>query len=740
MFFWIALVHTGMNYSSWTSSVSRCTLSVSDTDTVLQKRLQDAIQTIAALRSELEKVSQPATRDVAMLKLPTVLPESDVPKSEVLAGQHPVCQGLGSTTIPSAISLWMQHIRRIHSSSRLVPMDAKFDYHDLTSRVLHVVSSRLPLSTLTLPEASWSSDFPQLLDRLYSRYQYLKSVAVSSDSPSSAPPPIQILVMGGSVAWGQGCREVCVPRLPRVKMTLQECAFPYRLEQFMNRFALSLITGRMDDDSNAHETGYNATLKLFEVTKVTLGGTNTAVGTTILKYGLVPRKALNADIILNAYSTNDMHVLSEGKGRANETLLNNIIEMGQEFVRTVWSDGADSKSFSIPSGECQPRQHRRPLLLFMDDFLGKSQRNILELSTMSQALITLGSYYGFGSFSFTNSARRMVFADTYETWFSPSGWWKRNLKSKPFCRIDESRKGMLSQTHPGMGAHLSMMWVIAYNLLHITTSFCSLQPWYFHARQQEGSTTWESKLIDSRDKFDISPIAQKIALSNANNPVLGQPRPIQNHVLPPPLTQTLLLDSITQDWKTRELGVMQLQNATIACPDSNNGKPARHKPPCVFSWVGGLSHEQNDLDWVLQRFRNHLVNSTDTNGAMEAMAKAGWGLSNDGNKLGWVPLTGSNDSMVLRFSLTYPIRTIALFHLKSYGEKWDNSTAEIEVQVNRRRRHVVSLKGYHDKQTTETYTYKHELTPSVPAGATLQITIRLFAGSTFKLTGLAICR
>ena len=49
-------------------------------------------------------------------------------------------------------------------------------------------------------------------------------------------------------------------------------------------------------------------ISLFDVTKIAMGGTNTAVGSQVLQYDLLPEEARNPDIVLNAYSTNDMHV------------------------------------------------------------------------------------------------------------------------------------------------------------------------------------------------------------------------------------------------------------------------------------------------------------------------------------------------------------------------------------------------------------------------------------------------
>ena len=156
-----------------------------------------------------------------------------------------------------------------------------------------------------------------------------------------------------------------------------------------------------------------------------MGGTNTAVGSQIFEYDLVPEEARHPDIVINGYATNDMHVLTVLEAQSgNQTLSQRVFEMTQEFVRSV-----------LAPKPCQDK----PLLLHMDDYLGNEQREIMATMELSQAVSALASYYGFGRVSYANVVRDIVYGDTKEFWFSPEGWWPPKAKQ------------MEREIHPGMG-------------------------------------------------------------------------------------------------------------------------------------------------------------------------------------------------------------------------------------------------------------------------------------------------
>ena len=172
---------------------------------------------------------------------------------------------------------------------------------------------------------------------------------------------------------------------------------------------------------------------MFQVTKIAMGGTNTAVGAQVFQFDLLPEEARDPDIVINGYATNDMHVLTVLEAQSgNQTLGQRVFEITQEFVRTVLED--------------KPCRNK-PLLIHMDDYLGNEQREILSTMELSQAVGTLADYYGFARVSYANLVRDIVYGDTREYWFSPEGWWPEGNRSKVMER----------EIHPGMGKWISCL-------------------------------------------------------------------------------------------------------------------------------------------------------------------------------------------------------------------------------------------------------------------------------------------
>jgi hypothetical protein len=181
-----------------------------------------------------------------------------------------------------------------------------------------------------------------------------------------------------------------------------ECSWPARLEHLINTIA-----------------GQN----VIEVINLSAGGTNTKTGTTLMEFGLIPPQARDPDIVINSYATNDMHVLTMREAANNNmTLRDKTFTMAQDFTRIVMGD---------------PCPEKRPLLLFLDDYLGNEQRSILQTTELSQGLQVLANYYGYGLVSYPDVVRDWVYGTTAETTFSPAGWYKDN------------KEGMFREIHPG---------------------------------------------------------------------------------------------------------------------------------------------------------------------------------------------------------------------------------------------------------------------------------------------------
>ncbi|GAX24003.1 hypothetical protein FisN_26Lh068 [Fistulifera solaris] len=524
----------------------------------------------------------------------------------------------------SALALWTQHISQIVSASRLPP-DRDFVLRNKVTELLRLVTPRLPLSQSTMTR-QWST-----LERLQHKLERGEEIS--------------IVVLGGSVTMGVNCFTV--------KTQMRNCAWPYRLEQFLQQMGL----------------------KTVKVYNFAIAGSNTATGTALLSflsdYYILPQPP---DIIINAYATNDMHVQSILQAQSsNRTLHELVFDMSQEFVRAALSCG-------------QP-----PLLIWVDDYLGNEQPEILATTALTQSIHVLSQYYGFSFLSYANLARDLVYGDTHESVFSPGKW---------YTSSSSSQTKMQREIHPSQSMHMVTAWLVAYHFLVLTTQTCTLESWQVHDYE---------RTLNYHD-HSIPPGLSPLETDESRFPRWPKmPRPVPSNRLPPKLTPDLTLEQVTDLWRSNET------KSSSACSTK-----------CPFVWVSGLSLHHPPLSAkaeyraIQSLFQKVLVSSS-------------WTLMDDtkrGDKLGWMP-DSLGSKMVLQLPTTAPTQ-MTLFYLKSYGPKWEHSTVQVSME-SMEGPHSFSLTGFHDKKTSEMYIH------TVEPGTYSKMTVKLVQGTTFKLMGVAMC-
>ncbi|KAL3907646.1 MAG: hypothetical protein SGILL_008787, partial [Bacillariaceae sp.] len=555
------------------------------------------------------------------------------------------------------MAVWNQHVPQILDATR-VPNDRKWQLHDFTAQLLQILSPRLPRSVKTVPY-DWRP-VEHAMTVAWERYQYLQLPQAERRKVANPPRPLKILVMGGSLLVGTNCRAIMKELNFQFQLPKRECTWSNRLGWFLN--ALFQANNKAE--------------QLVEVQKVAMGGTNTATGSVIWQYDLVPPESRNPDIVLNAYSTNDMHILTILEAQStNTTLRDRTFEMMQSFVRQILQtrhcpDHHGTKTdYGDHPGSDDPVP---PLLLHVDDYLGNEQRKIWETTELSQGVQVLANYYGFASMSYADVIRDFVYGDTYETWFS-SEWWKETKGVVNFER----------EIHPGMGMHISSTWVTAYNLLNLASTFCSLPNPYRPFQIDE----YEPGYLGIPD------------LKREYKEAKGKPKP-QPHGVPPELTKDLLLEDVTKLWKedANEAGPPLSCSSSESHPDTGDAASKTLRIKCPFSWVSGLSLQQNNQTWIQEYFQQ------------QSSVWKDWKLSDDGDKIGFVP-TGTSVA----------------------GSQLQTKAVSRDGKVLGERR----LLGEHNKKTSEMYTEEIILKEPVAAGEKLQLDATLVGGQTFKIMGLA---
>ena len=161
----------------------------------------------------------------------------------------------------------------------------------------------------------------------------------------------------------------------------------------------------------------------------------------------------DVDILINDYSTNDMHLVPKREPNATQLLEERQLEALQNFTRfvlqrndlsrhcvdddeddnnkkkttttttktaTATTTSSSSSSSSIP----------QILYLHLNDYLGNAWRQILGGSILTRVNSVLAPYYGYASASYADVVRDYVYGDTHESFFTSRGWYETKNKGK----------------------------------------------------------------------------------------------------------------------------------------------------------------------------------------------------------------------------------------------------------------------------------------------------------------------
>lgn len=608
---------------------------------------------------------------------------------------------------PTTLSLWAHHMPNILNATKHWSDREKFEYHDFTALLLHILTpDRLQRSVKTLP-LDWTPVERGLnviqrrlifLRNEMDRYRQKNNLSPQDEIPieamkainddPKAPRRLNLLVMGGSVTMGVVCH---INPVTEKGPNRRDGAWPARLDHFLQ----NLFHG----------------MDLINLQTMALGGTNTESAITMWDYSLLGGDIPYPDVLINAYATNDMHWNSMQDAIArNQTLEQSLYKLSQEFIRQVMT----------PKKSCR---HAPPMLLYFDDYLGNEQNEILSTLASSQTINLMSSYYGLGSISYADAVRDIVYGDTKEWWLS-SQWYKG----------DE----YIRAVHPHMGTHMAMAWVVAFNLFNLVTTYCSLpeigtQSATDTIRRLHAGIERNSK---GEWNYDYKPINGLPHLREEKK-FGGGPRE-KPRGIPPPLTPDLSLEHITDEWRKDSVENAPLWKTIPEClADGHFDDAIDHDSlpkPCLFSWVVYMERFLDKPKGLNNKLKPYLVSND------------GWSAEADNNKLGWVPSSGLGSKFTLEFKkVAQPVQMMTWMIMRSYGEKWDGSKLKVEAWSGDKLLASDEIVGFHDKKTSETYNIKMKLidpessSPGISPGSDLKVTFELVGGTTFKISGMAIC-
>lgn len=384
----------------------------------------------------------------------------DDDQEPMLTNLPPVCSALLSHSPPSTSfstrELWSHNLQRILDASRhpndhsnaAVERNAAILFHDLIPTYLQDgVKSRPRLQ-----------DVRRILNILQKR-----------QSDPNNHRPLTILVLGGSVTEGRGCKEDAF----FAGGNNRQCAWPFRLQPFLNNLL-----------------GYDA----VQVINAASGGTGSGQGSRLIKYWMYPPQVLpdGPDIIINGYGMNDSFLwgaLDFPEFERVNMKFQGILDAINNFVTTIY--------------EAHPCTH--PMIIYLDDYLGTHRQGNLIYDQMYNTVMSLVTkWYRLLAVSSADVVRRVVLADTSETMYTPK-WTMNGGRYK-------------EEVHFGAGGHMLILWTLAYGILDAVTTYCDDERWQLERR---GALTNDTKTTEdmSASPFTFNTHAKDLADSSLPPPL-----------------------------------------------------------------------------------------------------------------------------------------------------------------------------------------------------------------------------
>jgi hypothetical protein len=575
--------------------------------------------------------------------------------------------------IPSgstAASIWKSHKPQIFEALKH-PRDVNGLHHNWTKQLLELL-------TPTILQKSLKSQphhalFRPLATKLLQRIRH----------PESSPP-LKILVFGGSIVEGSGCERSPTPGGKLNFESLQECAWPYRLQFFLNRLF-----------------GSKGNNLLVQIHNLAVGGTHSEAAIPVLEYWLSPVFAPDGpDIVVNAYSAND-NLPPAFHATKNTTI--DIFHWVRVYQRNRQFVQAAAKSSSCRTGT--------PLILYVNDYVGNQQESIWGEGQVDEVVQGIADYDASVAYvSAAHMVQQWVFADTLEHFFS--GIWT-DRKGRPTVNV-----------HFGMAGHVTTLLAIAYGLLQLVLDFCDFDISCHHQSPVDVHVHVEQQ--------QVGPPEQAVQI---DLPTKEWVKAYQPPIIIPNMTQ--------RSWKmvsTRAKHISSSQFKSKSESKSNDCPSSKgNTSPCVFAFLAAPlgTHQQQD------RLADFLGNYTLHNKNNGWRAQSNLRQGGFQNKLGLVAMH-ANANMALGFQhISQPVRVMTVHYIKSYGDMWKNSRVRflMEIFYKQQKIHQESfeLEGVHDQNVSISYFHRLVLGREAPVGSSIRFQMELVGGQTFKINALMCC-
>jgi hypothetical protein len=340
---------------------------------------------------------------------------------------------------------------------------------------------------------------------------------------------------------------------------------------------------------------------------------------------------------------------------------------------------------ALRSRPCSPL----PLVAYFHDYVGNFHDRLLGEHANNHAIHELSDWYHTALISYSDVIERIVLANAKEVAFS--ALWEKQI-----------------DVHFGMQGHFAASWVAAFGALQAVVDHCEDE-----YRVKESS-------FDQQHSAAVMDLVERIP--------------------PPVLNRETRWSTISDEWKAEKERIAQEDRELCGTTAGNSSATMSSEVvPCVLAFIANTAGTVRTKQ-ALNKYLGPHISANVGWVAKDDISQGGWS-----NKLGWVANEPHASMTLFVDNIHTQARFIRIFHLKSYGDEWLNSTVHGEVRsidANNNAEVVgeFKLEGFWDDKFSLTIPYTLDLDgKAIQPGNRIELSLKLTGGSQFKITSIMIC-